>query len=81
MVNQIVLKQQTREEFARQWTAQAWEKTPSLMVTVPYPGGVLFGAENHDRAQRVSFFLAPEDARTIGQRLINAATEADYATS
>lgn len=79
MVNHVELKIYTAEELVRKWGAHAWEDTPSLVVTIPFPGGVLVGAESQDRAQRVSFFLAPDDARIIGQRLIDAAGEADHA--
>lgn len=80
MLNHIELKCYTPEDLAREWSGYTWQAPPSVMVTLPFPGGVLFGAKTSDPAQRVSFFLHPEDARIIGERLINAAMEAADAT-
>ena len=66
----------TSGEFARRWSEHAWIDSPAVMIAFPFPGGVLFGAEGQDIAQRVSFFLNPDDAIAFGQRLIDAAKEA-----
>ena len=75
MITQVKLKVYTCEEFQRRWSARAWKKTPSKIITLPFPGGVLFGAEERDSAQSVCFYLNPDDALIIGQKLINAARE------
>lgn len=77
----IVFKQYTPEELQRKWSKRAWKDTPAQIVAIPSPAGVLFGAEKRDTVQRVSFFLTPEDARIIGQKLLNAAWEAQNAAS
>jgi hypothetical protein len=81
MQPQIVLKTSTPEELNRKWGKCAWEETPSHIVAFPFPGGVLFGAEQRHTAHRLSFFLSVEDARIVGWRLLNAAREAENAVS
>ena len=46
-----------------------------MIVVVPFPDGVLFGAEGSIGTERVSFFLDPEDALKVGQKLIDAAKQ------
>ncbi|KJS40289.1 MAG: hypothetical protein VR71_23555 [Roseovarius sp. BRH_c41] len=81
MVTENKFKFYTSEQLAQEWSADAWKEPPSLMVTLPFPGGVLFGAKTNNDAQRVSFFLHPEDAQMIGERLLNAARESDHGTA
>ncbi|SOC11033.1 hypothetical protein [Rhodobacter maris] len=77
----IVMKQYTPKELARKWGKRAWRETPAQIVAIPFPEGVLFGAEQRYSAQRVSFFLSVEDARIIGEKLLAAAREAENAVS
>lgn len=81
MVIRNELKIYTVDHVRREWGANVWEEPPSRVVVIPFPGGVLFGAAPRDTAQRVSFLLTSEDARIIGERLLNAATEADHGSA
>lgn len=77
----IVMKSYIPKDLARKWGKHAWKETPAQIVAIPFPGGVLFGAEQRYTAQRVSFFLSAEDARIVGQKLLAAAREAENAAS
>lgn len=77
----IVWNSYTLKDFARKWGKHAWKEMPAQIVAIPFPEGVLFGAERRYTAQRVSFFLSVEDARIIGERLLAAAREAENAAS
>ena len=76
MPSQIKLNVSTPKEIFRRWSARAWKNAPALAIAIPFPGGVLFGAEEGDSSESVSFFLDPNDAQIIGQKLVNAAKQA-----
>ena len=79
MANCVELKVYTPDELKAKWGAGAWKWPPSAMIALPFPGGVLFGAEGQESAQQVSFFLDPNDAVSFGQALINAGKQAGAA--
>lgn len=76
MTFQTKLKVFSSDEFRRRWSARAWKDTPSIVIAFPFPGAVLFGAENRDTGETTSFFVSPEDAHNLGIRMIAAATKA-----
>ena len=59
------------------WDDHVWKWTPALIKTIPFPGGVLFGAEGREPTERVGFFLEPRDARIVAGQLMKAAEEAE----
>jgi hypothetical protein len=73
----IVLKHYTPEEFAKKWSKHAWKECPAKIVTIPFRGGVLFGAEQRCSARRSSFLLSVEDTQVVGAQLLKAAKEAE----
>ena len=73
MPSQVKLNVKTPKEIMRRWSARAWKNTPALAIAFPFPGGVLFGAEEWNSAKSISFFLDPDDALILGQMLIDAA--------
>lgn len=80
MATHIVWNFYTPNELARKWGKRAWKETPAEIVAIPFTGGVLFGAEQRNTAQRISFYLTREDARIIGAKLVAAAREAENET-
>lgn len=76
MASHVKLKVYSIGELRDTWSARAWKDTPSTVIALPFPKGVLFGAENRETGERASFFLSREDAFTFGMKLITGALEA-----
>ena len=73
MRTQVKLNAYTPKEISERWGSRAWKNTPAVTIAFPFPGGVLFGAEERGSGKSVSFFLDPDDAMILGQMLIDAA--------
>ncbi|WP_395003874.1 hypothetical protein [Cypionkella sp.] len=59
------------------WDDHVWKWTPALIMAIPFPGGVFFGAEGREPTERVGFFMEPHDARIVAGQLLKAAEEAE----
>lgn len=81
MQPRIVPKFYTKNSHGERWEDHVWEWTPTLIVAVPFPSGVLIGAEGQGPTERVGFFLETHDARIVAGQLLKAAMEAENATS
>lgn len=59
------------------WDDHIWKWTPALIMAIPFPGGIFFGAEGREPAERVGFFMEPHDARIVAGQLLKAAEGAE----
>lgn len=73
MPTNIIKKNASMEDVAKEWQASAWNDIPSNIATIPFDRHVLLGIVSQDGTQRVSFFVTAEDAEIIGHRLIQNA--------
>ncbi len=77
MHTRIVRNSYTPNALKERWGNYVWEHAPALILTIPFPGGVLFGAEGQGHTQRVGFYLEPGDARIVAAQFLKAANEAE----
>jgi hypothetical protein len=77
MQPRIVQNVYSQNALIERWDGHVWKWTPALIVAFPFPGGVFFGVEGHEPAERVGFFLEPHDAQIVAAKLLKAAEEAE----